>query len=401
MADDAVERRIAREHDPARRSRSRRRARAGGPTTTRRCRASRSRASALVALRRSSSSPRSRSCTSCCRRSAASRTRWRPDRARRPVVARRWRSCSRSPSFARLRRAVPRRLRAAPATPHRLARELPDHDGRPGGDAPVRRRRRGRRRADGVGAAALRACRGAMVADRMIAFLVLLYARLHGWRWSSAASGCASGIFTGAAPFAITIVPAIFGARGDRDRRCALTLVPDRPRAPRSSGSAAAAAPARPRLRATLATGPASLSRRRAHRAASSCASATRRCWARSPGGASTSAIAVGVASTRSATRRRPAVLVMAYFVGHARQPAAAAGRHRRRRRRHDRRVRRLRRAELGWRSSRCSTTAAFAFWLPTIPGAIAYLQLRRTVARWREERRWRAANAAAASVTA
>jgi uncharacterized protein (TIRG00374 family) len=32
-------------------------------------------------------------------------------------------------------------------------------------------------------------------------------------------------------------------------------------------------------------------------------------------------------------------------------------------------------------------TYRAFAFWLPTIPGAIAYLQLRRTVARWREER--------------
>jgi uncharacterized protein (TIRG00374 family) len=28
-----------------------------------------------------------------------------------------------------------------------------------------------------------------------------------------------------------------------------------------------------------------------------------------------------------------------------------------------------------------------FAFWLPTIPGAIAYFQLRRTVSRWREER--------------
>jgi uncharacterized membrane protein YbhN (UPF0104 family) len=27
-----------------------------------------------------------------------------------------------------------------------------------------------------------------------------------------------------------------------------------------------------------------------------------------------------------------------------------------------------------------------FAFWLPTIPGAIAYFQLRRTVSRWREE---------------
>jgi uncharacterized membrane protein YbhN (UPF0104 family) len=29
-------------------------------------------------------------------------------------------------------------------------------------------------------------------------------------------------------------------------------------------------------------------------------------------------------------------------------------------------------------------TYRAFAFWLPTIPGAIAYFQLRKTVARWR-----------------
>ena len=28
----------------------------------------------------------------------------------------------------------------------------------------------------------------------------------------------------------------------------------------------------------------------------------------------------------------------------------------------------------------------AISFWLPTVPGAIAYFQLRRTVARWREE---------------
>jgi uncharacterized protein (TIRG00374 family) len=28
----------------------------------------------------------------------------------------------------------------------------------------------------------------------------------------------------------------------------------------------------------------------------------------------------------------------------------------------------------------------AFAFWLPTLPGAVAYLQLRKTVQRWREE---------------
>ncbi|MDP8967189.1 MAG: flippase-like domain-containing protein [Actinomycetota bacterium] len=35
-------------------------------------------------------------------------------------------------------------------------------------------------------------------------------------------------------------------------------------------------------------------------------------------------------------------------------------------------------------------TYRVFTFWLPTIPGAIAYFQLRRTVARWRDERRRR-----------
>ncbi|MDP1847351.1 MAG: lysylphosphatidylglycerol synthase transmembrane domain-containing protein [Solirubrobacteraceae bacterium] len=39
-----------------------------------------------------------------------------------------------------------------------------------------------------------------------------------------------------------------------------------------------------------------------------------------------------------------------------------------------------------------------FTFWLPTIPGAIAYFQLRRTVARWREERRARELPAAASA---
>jgi uncharacterized membrane protein YbhN (UPF0104 family) len=33
-------------------------------------------------------------------------------------------------------------------------------------------------------------------------------------------------------------------------------------------------------------------------------------------------------------------------------------------------------------------TYRAFAFWLPTLPGAIAYIQLRKTVARWRDQRR-------------
>ena len=42
-------------------------------------------------------------------------------------------------------------------------------------------------------------------------------------------------------------------------------------------------------------------------------------------------------------------------------------------------------------------TYRAFAFWLPTIPGAVAYFQLRRTVDRWREERRVPRSSAATA----
>ena len=51
------------------------------------------------------------------------------------------------------------------------------------------------------------------------------------------------------------------------------------------------------------------------------------------------------------------AVIVLAYFVGHARQHAAAAGRHRRRRRRHDRRLRGVRRRRRTTRSAPSSPT--------------------------------------------
>jgi uncharacterized protein (TIRG00374 family) len=39
-----------------------------------------------------------------------------------------------------------------------------------------------------------------------------------------------------------------------------------------------------------------------------------------------------------------------------------------------------------------------FTFWLPTIPGAIAYFQLRRTVSRWRDERHGSERTAAASA---
>ncbi len=43
---------------------------------------------------------------------------------------------------------------------------------------------------------------------------------------------------------------------------------------------------------------------------------------------------------------------------------------------------------DFGYATVAVLTYRAFAFWLPTVPGAIAYLQLRRTVAGWAEERR-------------
>jgi uncharacterized protein (TIRG00374 family) len=43
----------------------------------------------------------------------------------------------------------------------------------------------------------------------------------------------------------------------------------------------------------------------------------------------------------------------------------------------------------------------AISFWLPTIPGAIAYFQLRRTVARWRDEQGTLGAAAARSGSTA
>ena len=47
-------------------------------------------------------------------------------------------------------------------------------------------------------------------------------------------------------------------------------------------------------------------------------------------------------------------------------------------------RARGLRGRRAAWPSSPCSLFRAFTFWLPLIPGVIAYFQLRKTVERWR-----------------
>ena len=77
-----------------------------------------------------------------------------PDRERQPVLDLR-RAALRRRHVRRLRRHVPRHLRARRRDPDRLAGELPDHDGRAGGVADLRGGRRRRPRADGLGAAAL------------------------------------------------------------------------------------------------------------------------------------------------------------------------------------------------------------------------------------------------------
>ena len=122
-----------------------------------------------------------------------------PHRRGRPVVARA-RARRSSPVVRRLRRCSSRASTCAPGSPIDLPRELPDHDGRPGGDARLRRRRRGRHRADGVGAAPRRdaAPRGRRADDR------LPRPDSTASTWSAmlvGGLGLRVGIFPGPAPF--------------------------------------------------------------------------------------------------------------------------------------------------------------------------------------------------------
>ena len=213
----------------------------------------------------------------------------------------------------------------------------------------------------------------------MIAFMALLYG-VYMAALVVVGVGLYLGVFPGPAPFAITIVPAIFGAvviamflgvsllPGDFDR---LVMV-----APATAGRAGSAG-----SRSRLAHGAGGRGQRRADRDRPRPRARTRTCSARSAWWGFDIAVlwacfhAFGDAPPKGGDRdgllRRD-----------ARQRASAPGRDRRRRRRHDRRVHGVRRdAEL----SVVAVLAyrAFAFWLPTLPGAVAYLQLRRTVQRW------------------
>ena len=215
------------------------------------------------------------------------------------------------------------------------------------------------------------------VACRMVAFLVLLYG-VYMATFVIDGVGLYLGVFPGAAPFAITVVPAIFGAvviavfllvalvPGDLDRVTARWT-----RGPGGVGTVArwlAAAPA------TIGSGVRTaidLARSRDVRLLGAVG-----WWAFD--------IAVLWACFHAFGSAPPqAVIVMAYFVGMLGNtlplPGGIGG---------------VDGGMIGAFTafgvdvelSVVSVLAyrAFAFWLPTLPGAVAYLQLRRTVHRWR-----------------
>ena len=224
------------------------------------------------------------------------------------------------------------------------------------------------------------------VADKTISFLVLTYLPYvvavivcgFGLHW---------GLFNGRDPFSLTFVPAVVGVVL-LALALAIAFIPtDLQRRLRGFARGGAARPADAQARGR-ARG--DLGRRSATRS-TTCARATRRCWARSCSGRSRSPCC-GRRSTRSATRRRSPCSCRrsssACSATCCRCRAASAG------------------SRAAW-SARFTAFGvdfdlalvavlvyrAFTFWLPLVPGVIAYFRLRRTVDGWKQER---AASAAA-----
>jgi putative heme transporter len=214
------------------------------------------------------------------------------------------------------------------------------------------------------------------VAQRMIAFLVLLYG-VYMAAMVVCGFGLAFGLFPGSAPFALTIVPAIFGLVVIV-LFLAIALVPED--LERRLGEASSRGHAVTRLMRKLATGPASLSAGVRFaiyklRHPDLALLGTVGWWAVN--------IAVLYAAFRAFGSAPPlAVLVQAYFVGMLANllplPGGIGG---------------VDGGMIGALvafgvSGSLALVAVlvyrlFAFWLPTIPGTVAYFQLRRTVARW------------------
>jgi uncharacterized protein (TIRG00374 family) len=219
-----------------------------------------------------------------------------------------------------------------------------------------------------------------VVACRMVAYLVLLYA-VYMWTMVIVGLGLRWGIFAGEAPFGFTVVPAIFGAVLIAIF-LAVALLPqdvERRLDRWASGSGRAA-----RLVAKAVTIPAS--------AASGVRTAIKMIRDGDTGVLGAVAwwafdVATLWACLRAFGDAPPyAVVVMAYFVGSLANTLPLPG------------------GIGGVDGGMIGTLVAFgvdpglavvgvlafrffAFWLPTIPGAIAYIQLRHTVDRWKLER--------------
>jgi putative heme transporter len=215
-----------------------------------------------------------------------------------------------------------------------------------------------------------------LVARRMIAFLAILYG-VYMATFVVDGLGLAVGLFPGAGPFAITVVPAIFGAVAIA-LFLAISLLPGD--AERLVGRWTGGESRRARLARRLAAVPAA--------AASGIRTAILLARTRDPNLLGAVAwwgfdIATLWACFHAFGASPPmAVVVMAYFVGMLGNtlplPGGIGG---------------VDGGMIGAFSafgvpvevSVVSVLAyrVFAFWLPTLPGAIAYLQLRRTVHRW------------------
>jgi len=223
---------------------------------------------------------------------------------------------------------------------------------------------------------------GRLVACRMIAFMSLLYAVYVG-ALVVAGVGLRTGVFSGSSPFGFTVVPAIFGGVLF-GIFLAMTLIPSDFERLVARWSRGHRRPRLARLLKRLATVPASV--------ASGVRTAISLLRAREPGLLGAPAwwgfdIAVLWACFHAFGQPPPfAVIVMAYFVGMLANtlplPGGIGG---------------VDGGMIGTFvafdvSGGLAVVAvlayrAFSFWLPTIPGAIAYLQLRKTVDRWRAER--------------
>jgi len=219
-----------------------------------------------------------------------------------------------------------------------------------------------------------------VVADSTIAFLVLTYV-VYMLALVIGGIGLRVGLFPGPDPFALTVVPAIFGGVAIV-AGLLLSAVPAD--IERRLQVAAGGTGRRARIAGRLATVPATVSE--------GTREAMHHLRSRDPALLGSIAfwgfnIAVLWASFRAFGEAPPlAVIVMGYFVGMLGNllplPGGVGG------------------VDggmigafvafdvsLGGATVAVLTYRAFAFWLPTIPGAVAYFQLRKTVERWRAER--------------